>query len=108
MTKFSFFPLRFIFAFFITTSLFNSAQAEIAFVSVSNPNAIYLDKKTEPGNEVFLFNGLAKDEATSVTLAVTGDCPFMAISAGAKFDADWTCSGGTITATLTNKGGLGW
>ena len=84
------------------------AGAEISFISASNPNATYIDKESEMGDEVFLFNGLQFDETTELQFAVTGECPFMGISAGSKFEAQWTCADGILSATISNKGGMGW
>lgn len=103
MKKFTLLCFTTLFSLFIV-----DARAEISFLSASNPNATYIDKESEIGNEVFLFNGLQFDEATELQFSITGSCPFIAISAGSRFDTALTCANGIITATVTNKGGMGW
>lgn len=81
--------------------------AEIAFTGASNPSAsLFTTLDGDDGNKVFVFKGLTEGESSSFTFSINTDCPMVALSGGAKFDSNWSCTAGVITTSVTYKGGM--
>ena len=82
-----------------------NACAEISFVSASNA-ANLLTTINDNGNSVFVFNGIADGETTDLFFSINTNCPLVAMTGGAEFSGHWSCTGGVISASVTNRGGM--
>lgn len=92
-------------ALLIANTFVSNAFAAIAFVSASN-SASLVDTIDEGDQRVFVFGGIADGESTDLAFSVDSDCPGVAMTGGAEFASTWSCSGGVITASVTNRGGM--
>jgi hypothetical protein len=81
------------------------AVAAISFVGGTN-SVILTETINDEGNLVFVFDGTAVGERTVLSFSTDSACPGVAMAGGAEFDAVWSCSGGVITASLVDRGGL--
>jgi hypothetical protein len=93
----------------ITTflSVFSIVEARAAISFVSGTNSATLSAVIEDGGEkVFIIDGIAEGESTTLTFSTDSTCPGVAMAGGAEFAAAFTCSGGVITTTIVDRGGL--
>lgn len=82
-----------------------NAFAAVSFVSATN--SATLSNTIEEGSErVFIFGGIAEGQSTDLVFSTDSACPGVAMTGGAEFSANWSCSGSTIIATVTNRGGM--
>lgn len=83
----------------------SDAFAAVTFVSATNAasNTQVFDERSE---RVFVFGGIADGDSTVLTFSTDSSCPGIAMTGGAEFSANWSCTGGAITATVTNRGGM--
>ena len=86
-------------------SLYSAANAEITFVSASN-SASLVNTIEDSESRVFVFGGIADGQATDLSFTTDSTCPGVAMTGGAEFTAKWSCTGGIISATVTNRGGM--
>ncbi len=81
------------------------ALAAVTFVSATNSVSL-VETIDENGQRVFVLGGNADGESTDLTFSVDSVCPGVAMTGGAEFTANWSCAGGVISATVTNRGGM--
>lgn len=84
----------------------SEARAEISFVSGTNNVVLSETTVDENGDKVFIFDGIAEGESSSLTFSTAGTCPGVAVTGGGEFASTWTCSAGVITASILDRGGL--
>ena len=78
----------------------------ISFESASNESVSLFDTIVSDEEQVFVFQGLADEDVSEIVFNIDSDCPLVAMTGGAKFNGNWSCEGGTIAVSVTNKGGL--
>jgi hypothetical protein len=81
------------------------ALAAISFGSATN-GATLVNTIDDNGTPVFVIGGVASGDSTTVSFAIDSTCPGLIMTGGAEFSGDWSCAGGTISATLISRGGL--
>ena len=91
----------------LASSLFlaDHASAAITFVSGTN-SANLVETVDDNGNSVFVIDGIADGDSTDLTFTTDSECPGVAMVGGAEFASNWSCEAGTITASVTYRGGM--
>ena len=82
-----------------------NAYAAITFVSATN-SANLVNTIEDSESRVFVFGGVADGQSTDLSFTTDTECPGVAMTGGAEFTAKWSCTGGVISATVTNRGGM--
>lgn len=96
-----------VFVCMLVTLYVGTANATVSFSSSSNSQVtLATTVANDDGGTVFVFKGLATGETSTIAFAIDSECPMVAMTGGAKFTSNWSCSGGVITTSVEYKGGL--